>query len=610
MADLVRLQSDLPINIAGVNPSTGVGTFFANVDSNGNLLVNNYADGPVTPGTAAPVSSLIGGQFNTVLPTLTNTQQSAIQLDSSGRIIVRNSEFPSTVDTNFGTVGVNTIRTASELGNSSGAADFNFGAVGAQTLRTAAEIGNATGAADFGAGSATAQTLRVTSSNFPTTLDTNYGTVGASTLRTAAQIGNATGAANFNFGAVGAQTLQVASQIGNATGAALFGAGTTTAQVLRVVLPTDQTGINTFLDKSGTGTISALNQTVTAITNGCSTVCFTVEGTLLGSIVVEGTADGTNWTDVPGISPGGLVSETFADAIGLFDVPCGGLQQVRLQCYAYTSGTATVTWNAGAGVQLVQVFNSVANNLVVRNSEFPATVDTNFGTVGADTLRTASEIGNATGAANFGDGATTAQTLRTSSNLSDGAGTALTSTTSGAKQALDVVINAPTKATYNSGSGLFTPPATPTDMWVMQGSATKTIKILSLTCFFIQTNAGNDLIYLKRYSTADTAGTSTTIAALPLDINDAASTATIKAYTANPTLGTLVGDLDIVYPGIATNGGPSSETGSAEFSWNLADNQGQPLVLRGTTDQIAVNFNGAAKPAGFQIAVSVRFTEE
>jgi hypothetical protein len=39
--------------------------------------------------------------------------------------------------------------------------DHNYGAVGANTLRTASQIGNATGAADFNAGVTTAQTLRV-----------------------------------------------------------------------------------------------------------------------------------------------------------------------------------------------------------------------------------------------------------------------------------------------------------------------------------------------------------------------------------------------------------------------------------------------------------------
>jgi len=39
--------------------------------------------------------------------------------------------------------------------------DFDFGAVGAQTLRVASQIGNATGAADFNNGATGAQTLRV-----------------------------------------------------------------------------------------------------------------------------------------------------------------------------------------------------------------------------------------------------------------------------------------------------------------------------------------------------------------------------------------------------------------------------------------------------------------
>jgi predicted RNA-binding protein with PIN domain len=52
----------------------------------------------------------------------------------------------------------------------------------------------------------------------------------------------------------------------------------------------------------------------------------------------------------------------------------------------------------------------------VSASNFPATVDTNYGTVGASTPRSAAQIGNATGAANFNAGATGAQTLRVEAN--------------------------------------------------------------------------------------------------------------------------------------------------------------------------------------------------
>lgn len=44
-------------------------------------------------------------------------------------------------DHNYGAVGDDTLRTAAQLGNATGAADYNYGAVGAQTLRSACMIG-------------------------------------------------------------------------------------------------------------------------------------------------------------------------------------------------------------------------------------------------------------------------------------------------------------------------------------------------------------------------------------------------------------------------------------------------------------------------------------
>ena len=53
------------------------------------IQTKDQADGPVTPGTVAANSQLIGAQFNTALPTLTNGQQAAVQVDSNGRLIIR-----------------------------------------------------------------------------------------------------------------------------------------------------------------------------------------------------------------------------------------------------------------------------------------------------------------------------------------------------------------------------------------------------------------------------------------------------------------------------------------------------------------------------------------
>lgn len=66
----------------------------------------------------------------------TNTQS----VTAGGAAHVTVDNLPTTVDTNYGTVGASTIRTASQIGNATGAADFNNGATGAQTLRVAANL--------------------------------------------------------------------------------------------------------------------------------------------------------------------------------------------------------------------------------------------------------------------------------------------------------------------------------------------------------------------------------------------------------------------------------------------------------------------------------------
>ena len=261
------------------------------------LQVVDPANGSAAPGTAASYSNLVGGIYNSAAISLSTGQQSALQLTTTGALIV-SATLP--YDTNYGTVDSTTLRTASQIGNATGAADFNYGTVGAQTLRIASQIGNATGAADYGAGATDAQTLRVSAnqgvaaalsgawpmeitdgthgpaaikaasiaaaatdpslvvalspnsplpagtnsigtvvvSNLPTTVDTNYGAVGASTLRTASQIGNATGAADFNNGATGAQTLRVAANL------AVSGASVTTANPVPVTVVSTVPGTN------------------------------------------------------------------------------------------------------------------------------------------------------------------------------------------------------------------------------------------------------------------------------------------------------------------------------------------------------------------------------
>jgi len=318
-------QSPLPVSQSGswtVTSNQGTSPW----------ITKDVADGSVSGGTAGTFSQLAGGQYNSSAPTLTTGQQAALQLDSAGRLLV-DAAISSTDDHNYGTVGANTLRTAAQIGNATGAADFNFGAIGAQSLRSAAQIGNATGAADFNAGATGAQTLRVAAnqgapntnanswfvrlsdgtnnasvtatgelkvditqplpagtnsigtvvvSNFPTTVDTNYGTVGANTIRTASQIGNATGAANFNNGATGAQTLRVAANL------AVAGADVTSLNPVPVIISASASGtaVNDFKQAIAVASNGTNNHDYT-VTAGKTLLLHELEASGSGKIKME-----------------------------------------------------------------------------------------------------------------------------------------------------------------------------------------------------------------------------------------------------------------------------------------------------------------------------------
>ncbi|CAK9249683.1 unnamed protein product [Sphagnum jensenii] len=229
----------------GAKVDTHGSQYVVNADAAGNLIGDQLLaatywlqvvtpnSGPSAPGTASAYASLAAGIYNATPPTLTNGQQSALQLTSSGQLIVASQ---STNDTNWGVVGANTLRTAAEIGNATGAANFNYGAINAQSLQVAAQLGNATGAIDYNFGAADAQTIRVAAliGNATGAASFNYGAVSAQTLQVAAQLGNATGAIDYNFGAADAQTIRVAALLGNAAGVIDYNYGAVGAQSVRV----------------------------------------------------------------------------------------------------------------------------------------------------------------------------------------------------------------------------------------------------------------------------------------------------------------------------------------------------------------------------------------
>ena len=88
--------------------------------------------GTVAAGTAATASTMVGGIFNTTLPTLTTGQQAAIQLDSSGRQIL------GTSSATIGTVNQGTANTVANAWTSKITDGTNTGVVKAASTAAVA----------------------------------------------------------------------------------------------------------------------------------------------------------------------------------------------------------------------------------------------------------------------------------------------------------------------------------------------------------------------------------------------------------------------------------------------------------------------------------------
>lgn len=142
------------------------------------------------------------------------------------------------------------------------------------------------------------------------------------------------------------------------------------------------------------------------------------------------------------------------------------------------------------------------------------------------------------------------------------------------------------------------------------GSASKTVKIRNIRVSGMSLTAvGYFAINVEKLSTASSGGTSTTLAAVPLDSADAAATAVVKAYTVAPTKGALVGTL-ATWRALwqATVAAASAITDWHLFSFgNLPETR--PIVLRGVAQEIALTFPVVLSSAG-TLAVDIEWTEE
>lgn len=170
------------------------------------------------------------------------------------------------------------------------------------------------------------------------------------------------------------------------------------------------------------------------------------------------------------------------------------------------------------------------------------------------------------------------------------------------------------KATFSAVFIGLVPAATTTDLVCIAGSATKVVKLQSLTIHGSGTAISIPVTLLRRAS-VDTGGTAASTTANPAntiskrDSTSAAATATLIAYTANPTINdsspTYIHSeqLGVVATSVGVINGPTRFDFGIDNSNLLA-----PPTLRGIAQQICLNLNGTSATA--LLTGSLTWTEE
>lgn len=188
------------------------------------------------------------------------------------------------------------------------------------------------------------------------------------------------------------------------------------------------------------------------------------------------------------------------------------------------------------------------------------------------------------------------------SNLRDGSGNELLGTKT---SALSIPIVRSEDQSYAAAAAAFVSAGSATDIYNVQGSASKTIKISKIKVSGT-TTSGSAIkltVSLIKRSSANTGGTSVVGTPVPYDSSNAVATAVVRHYTANPSaVGTPVGLIRAETLAITRSG-----LAGGVLEWNFTDG-GQPVILRSASEFLSINFNGTSI-TGSVISISVEWTE-
>lgn len=162
--------------------------------------------------------------------------------------------------------------------------------------------------------------------------------------------------------------------------------------------------------------------------------------------------------------------------------------------------------------------------------------------------------------------------------------------------------------TYRAGIKGLSLHATPNGVFTMIGSASKLVVINRIRVSGAAVTASQDIPYdLKKCSTAPSGGTSTTLTDVPLDSLDAAASAVLKAYTVDPTLGTLVG---IVGTGVIPCALATAADQPQDIDVFAVTGFGKGLRLNSATESIALDLLGVTLANATTLNIEVEWTEQ
>lgn len=102
-------------------------------------------------------------------------------------------------------------------------------------------------------------------------------------------------------------------------------------------------------DVTASGPLAAAAQVVTLPLTGQSAAAAQITGTWVGTITFEASLDGTTWTALNAVSASTSTPQTTTTVNGLYRITPGGLQQIRANMSAFTSGSASVLLRGSAG---------------------------------------------------------------------------------------------------------------------------------------------------------------------------------------------------------------------------------------------------------------------